>query len=222
MRTGLEGLGLAPGEKVGIMLGNQVEFPLTWLAVIEPGLGVDATRTDPDFLCKAVELAIKCGATTVNIPDTVGYATPKDYGTYPNFFEQLSIFSGALALYAVTSAQASRSLAHVARIGYGLATISFTYTQIFYFAPTVAVVPHWIPPNQKFWAILTTVAFGLAAVAILINIRARLALRLTALMTALFGALVWIPIVVAHPRGHSNWSEFCLISAAAWLVADSL
>jgi 2-isopropylmalate synthase len=41
---------------------------------------MDATRTEKDFLCKAVEEAIKCGATTVNIPDTVGYATPDDYG----------------------------------------------------------------------------------------------------------------------------------------------
>lgn len=41
---------------------------------------MDATRTEKDFLCKAVETAIKCGATTVNIPDTVGYATPDDYG----------------------------------------------------------------------------------------------------------------------------------------------
>src|SRR5947207_1181824 len=41
---------------------------------------MDATRTDRDFLCQAVEAAIKCGATTVNIPDTVGYATPDDYG----------------------------------------------------------------------------------------------------------------------------------------------
>lgn len=40
---------------------------------------MDATRTDKDFLCKAVEVAIKAGATTVNIPDTVGYATPEDY-----------------------------------------------------------------------------------------------------------------------------------------------
>ena len=39
----------------------------------------DATRTDPDYLCKTVELAIKCGATTINIPDTVGYALPRDY-----------------------------------------------------------------------------------------------------------------------------------------------
>ena len=39
----------------------------------------DATRTDSDYLCKTVEHAIKCGATTINIPDTVGYATPSDY-----------------------------------------------------------------------------------------------------------------------------------------------
>lgn len=36
----------------------------------------DAARTEPDFLCRVVEAAIKAGATTVNIPDTVGYATP--------------------------------------------------------------------------------------------------------------------------------------------------
>ena len=33
----------------------------------------DATRTDPDFLCRTVEAAVKAGATTINIPDTVGY-----------------------------------------------------------------------------------------------------------------------------------------------------
>ncbi|MCX8500164.1 MAG: 2-isopropylmalate synthase [Alphaproteobacteria bacterium] len=39
----------------------------------------DGSRTDPDFLCRAVELAIKAGATTINIPDTVGYAVPEEY-----------------------------------------------------------------------------------------------------------------------------------------------
>ena len=38
----------------------------------------DGSRTDPDFLCRAVETAIKAGATTINIPDTVGYAMPAD------------------------------------------------------------------------------------------------------------------------------------------------
>jgi 2-isopropylmalate synthase len=39
----------------------------------------DAARTELDFLCEVVEAAIACGATTVNIPDTVGYATPAHY-----------------------------------------------------------------------------------------------------------------------------------------------
>ncbi|MDP9104111.1 MAG: 2-isopropylmalate synthase [Pseudomonadota bacterium] len=38
----------------------------------------DGSRTDPDFLCRAVETAIKAGATTINVPDTVGYAMPGD------------------------------------------------------------------------------------------------------------------------------------------------
>lgn len=40
----------------------------------------DAVRTEPDFLVHAVEAAIKAGAKTINIPDTVGYALPTEYG----------------------------------------------------------------------------------------------------------------------------------------------
>ena len=40
---------------------------------------MDATRTEHDFLCRVVETAIRCGATTINIPDTVGYATPDEF-----------------------------------------------------------------------------------------------------------------------------------------------
>lgn len=40
----------------------------------------DAARTEPDFLCRVVEACIEAGATTVNIPDTVGYATPAQMG----------------------------------------------------------------------------------------------------------------------------------------------
>ncbi|MFZ0073528.1 MAG: 2-isopropylmalate synthase [Xanthobacteraceae bacterium] len=39
----------------------------------------DGTRTEHDFLCRCVEAAINAGATTINIPDTVGYATPEEY-----------------------------------------------------------------------------------------------------------------------------------------------
>ncbi len=40
----------------------------------------DAVRSDLDFLCKVVEAVIDAGATTVNIPDTVGYAIPSQFG----------------------------------------------------------------------------------------------------------------------------------------------
>jgi 2-isopropylmalate synthase len=47
---------------------------------------MDATRTPIDYLCRCVEAAIKCGATTINLPDTVGYATPDEYKA---MFEQI-------------------------------------------------------------------------------------------------------------------------------------
>ena len=39
---------------------------------------MDATRTEWDYLCRVVEIAIKAGATTINIPDTVGYTAPRE------------------------------------------------------------------------------------------------------------------------------------------------
>jgi len=40
----------------------------------------DATRTEFEFLCKCIDAAITSGATTINIPDTVGYSHPEEYG----------------------------------------------------------------------------------------------------------------------------------------------
>ena len=40
---------------------------------------MDATRTEHDYLCRVVEAAITAGATTINIPDTVGYTTPEEF-----------------------------------------------------------------------------------------------------------------------------------------------
>jgi 2-isopropylmalate synthase len=41
---------------------------------------MDATRTDPGYLCDVLEAVIEAGASTVNIPDTVGYTTPEEFG----------------------------------------------------------------------------------------------------------------------------------------------
>ena len=40
----------------------------------------DSTRSDPDFLCEVLQVAADSGATTLNIPDTVGYTMPEEYG----------------------------------------------------------------------------------------------------------------------------------------------
>ena len=151
---------------------------------------------------------------------------PKVYAAYGSFFEQFSLLCGATAAYASTEVYAAQAatLARAARIGLGFCAVSFTLAQAFYLGFTAQLVPKWIPPNQMFWAIATTIAFGLAAIAILLNLQARLAIRLMALMITLFGVLVWVPLVVAHPQVHGNWSEFALtflIAGASWVVADS-
>lgn len=85
------------------------------------------------------------------------------------------------------------------------------------------MVPRWIPAGQTFWAILTTAAFALAAIALLMNQHALLAARMLGVMLLLFGVFVWVPRLAAHPETHENWSEFCLtflIAGAAWMVSD--
>ena len=42
----------------------------------------DATRSDPDFLCRVIQEVISAGCTTVNLPDTVGYSTPDEIGAF--------------------------------------------------------------------------------------------------------------------------------------------
>jgi len=43
------------------------------------------------------------------------------------------------------------------------------------------------------------------------------------LMVGLFGLLVWVPLLIAHPEAHFNWSECAetfLVAGAAWMLAD--
>ncbi|MBU1168347.1 MAG: 2-isopropylmalate synthase [Proteobacteria bacterium] len=46
---------------------------------------MDASRTDPDYLCRVFEVAIEAGARTLNIPDTVGYAIPDEFGALVSY-----------------------------------------------------------------------------------------------------------------------------------------
>jgi 2-isopropylmalate synthase len=65
-------------EEVLELVQFQVTRARNWVEDVEWS-AEDATRTELDYLCRCVETAIKAGAGTINLPDTVGYATPEEY-----------------------------------------------------------------------------------------------------------------------------------------------
>jgi len=155
-------------------------------------------------------------------------ATPRIYDGWGNFFEQFSLVSGALIVYASVSRSDSERAAKLARIGYiffGICVVSFTLEQLVYLSGTASFVPKWIPPGQMFWAITTTIALALAAIAILSGRSALLASRLLTAMLIGFGLLVWLPAPFADPHKLINWAgnaQNLAITGAAWIVADFL
>ena len=154
-------------------------------------------------------------------------AEPLVYGGWGNFFEQFSLVSGALIVYAAAGRTGQRT-ARLARIGYvffSICVVSFTLEQLFYLSGTAEFVPKWISPGQMFWAITTTIAFALAATALLSGWLALLASRLTTAMIIGFGLLVWLPRLFTDPHKLINWAgnaQNLAIAGAAWIVADFL
>jgi 2-isopropylmalate synthase len=65
-------------EQVLEMIQFQVSRARNWVEDVEWS-AEDATRTEIEYLARCVETAIKAGATTINLPDTVGYTTPDEY-----------------------------------------------------------------------------------------------------------------------------------------------
>jgi 2-isopropylmalate synthase len=60
-------------------IGSMIKLARNYVGEVEFS-AEDAGRTDIDFLCKACQIAVDNGATILNLPDTVGYAVPEEYG----------------------------------------------------------------------------------------------------------------------------------------------
>lgn len=191
------------------------------IAFIAAGIGIQFARTER---AAAVLLAIVCAVFSLACVPGILKA-PRVYQEYGSFFEQFVLLCGACAVYAAAARGARSSALVVAvRLGVGVSALSFMLEQAFYLNATASLVPAWIPPGPMFWALLTTVAFGLAALAILIGRFAGLATSLTAMMVGIFGALVWIPAVARHSHSHGDWSECALtfmIAGACWVAAGA-
>jgi hypothetical protein len=153
-------------------------------------------------------------------------AEPRTYDRWGNFFEQFSLAVGAAIVFLQASSIRRRDrLARAGRVLFGLCTVSFCIEQAIHIDATAGLVPTWLPPGQTFWAMATTVAFALAALALLANRWALFAIRQLTLMLVLFGILVWIPLLFANPHSHANWSETAetfAIAGTAWILADLL
>jgi hypothetical protein len=153
-------------------------------------------------------------------------AAPQIYNSWGNLIEQFSLLTGAAIVYArLSSAWSRETLNRIGCVLLGICAASFTLEQAIYLNATAHLVPKWVPPSQMFWAVATTVAFALAAAALLTNRMALLASRLLTMMIVSFGLLVWVPLVLSDPHSHTNWSENAetfAIAGATWILADLL
>ena len=151
-----------------------------------------------------------------------------EFGSYSGCAEQLAIAAGGLIVYAanakVDAARAAR-LTRLGQLAFGVCALLFGGAHFFYMNLTAPLVPKWLPPTQEFWGYVTGVGHIAAGVAILTGVQARLGAILLTAMFASFTPLVHIPMLLADPASHVNWSENALnlaLTGAAWVVADSL
>ncbi len=155
------------------------------------------------------------------------FATPRIFDPYADFFEQfaLSIGAGIVSGHVAAPVWSSGKLRASGRVLIGLCTASFAVEQATNHYATVRLVPNWIPPDRAFWADATTVAFALAAAALLTNRLPLLAARLLTAMLLAFGMLVRLPSVARAIHDHAIWSETVetfAIAGVAWILADLL
>ena len=76
-------------EKILQMVSRYVRYAKSKCSDVEFSLE-DATRTDKDYACKVIDVAIDAGATTINIPDTVGYISPEEFKLFINYLKENS------------------------------------------------------------------------------------------------------------------------------------
>lgn len=154
--------------------------------------------------------------------------SPLVFGYWGNSLEQFSIALGGVFLFASAmrnNPERKTKIERIAYICFGICVISFALYQLLYLTYTAGLVPKWIPPGQMFWAVATTIAFALAAVAMLSGRSALLASGLLTAMLIGFGLLIWVPACIINPHELSNWGENAenlAIAGTAWIVTDYL
>lgn len=149
------------------------------------------------------------------------------YGAYDSMAEQVAITVGAIIIWASLAdldAAKSTRIIRIAQIAFGICAIFFGGAHFVYMNLTAPLIPKWLPPTQLFWGYATGVFHIAGGLAIIMNIRARLAAILLAVMYAIFTVIALPPGLLAK-SSFFGWTEIAtsvILVGVAWVVADSL
>lgn len=152
---------------------------------------------------------------------------PMVWVSWESLAEDTAMVLGGLLAYAQLQGATPRAdaIRSIVRPLFGVCLVVFGTSEFVYSKFTASLVPAWLPPSQLAWTYLTGVAHIAAGLAVLSGVRARLAAILLTAMYAVFGLIVHIPRVIAHPDAAGAWSEHgvnLVLLGAAWCLADAL
>lgn len=153
---------------------------------------------------------------------------PAVYGAWSGLAEQLALVAGGWLAYQLCrppAAAGSSAALHAGVRVFAVCLLIFGGAHFFYLEETAALVPQWLPPDQRFWAVATGLAHLLAGLALLSGVLAHLAALMITIMFAAFSLLIHIPLLRGDPHSHLNWVMNAMnlaLTGAAWVTADAL
>jgi uncharacterized membrane protein YphA (DoxX/SURF4 family) len=160
------------------------------------------------------------------LPRVIGF--PRMIGTWLGFAEQFALVAAGAVGYASLAAPGTpwkATMVRISRLLFGLCVVVFALAHFMALKETTGMVPKWIPPGQRFWAIATGLAHLLAGLAILTGILSGVASRLFTAMLLSFGILVWLPSLFGPADAHVMWGGNAInlaLAGAAWIISDSI
>jgi uncharacterized membrane protein YphA (DoxX/SURF4 family) len=227
---GIPALALHDSRALGMALPDPL-LASTALAIalaailILAGLALNFGRTATPA---ALVLAALFGLRTVALELPRAFAAPTVWVSWEVVAEPLAMALGGLLAFLLLRERPNGPASAFARIAprlMGPCMIVFGTSEFVYAAFTATFIPAWLPPSQLFWVWVTGACQIAAGLAVTSGVLALLAARLLTLMYLLFGLIVHLPRVIAHPDAAGAWAENgvnLVLAGAAWVLAEML
>ena len=191
------------------------------LVFLVGGLAVQWRRTTRVGLIALATLY--CLGALLWMPRVIGF--PQLFGTWNGFAEEFAMTAAVLVVFASERANSPIWAMPVARVLFGLCAASFGIEHFTAIPQTASMVPAWLPPSQRFWAIATGTAMLLAGLSLISGILADKAAWGLSLLMLTFEVVIWLPRVAANPGRQIPWAGNAItiaVAASAWMVAEVL